>query len=243
MATSQVSVDADLYVFLGIQSETLWGQIGVDFAGGPRSFVAREDEVVRDLQSLPKGLSDWRHEILSIKEEDVEARATPVAMRGSALKYVPDSLGWTPLQIVSGRLKAFLESEFPDGSMFYPFSFLSTETDQVEYPDFWFWLPKNFIYFRPAKKRGKDKLLRPQVWGSLGGLDTTWEMHHNTAFQEFVAQLPFWTPAPQFKQIVFRSDVYHRLKAQNFSGFVEADADNYLRQTPEQSVGYIHYVK
>ncbi len=85
--------------------------------------------------------------------------------------------------------------------------------------------------------------MRPQVWGSHGGHDATWEMYHNTAFQDFVADLPFWTPSPTFGEVVFRPDIYQLIQATGFSGFQEAPADNYLLHTPEHCVGYIQYNK
>lgn len=238
-----VSVDADLYVLLGLQSEELWLGLQVNFADGPRSFAARHQEVVRELQILPEGMDDWRYEHIYISSEAVAKRATPVEVPTSSLALIPDTLGWSPLQIVSSRFKQFLETEFPDGSHFYPFSYRDSGTKEVKHPEFWFWLPKHKLNFKPHTKRSRDQCMRPNVWGVLGGLDTTWEMHHNKTFQHFVADLPYWTPSADFGEIVFRSDVYHRLKALGFTGFIEAKSDNYLRHTPEQSVGFIHYAK
>lgn len=243
MATNQASVDADLYVLLSIEAEKLWSDLQINYSNRPRGFTARQEDVIRKPQSLPDQMSDWRYEHIYISPEAVSKRALPAEMRHDAVALVPDTLLWTPLRIASTRFKDFLETEFPDGSYFYPFSYRDADTKEVKQPDIWFWLPRNFLYFSPQEKRSHSKNMRPQVWGSLSGLDTTWEMHHNKVFQNFVADLPFWTASPRFAEITFRSDVYHRLKAEGFSGFVEADADNYLRHTPEQSVGFIHYDK
>jgi len=243
MTSNTPSVEANLYVQLGLQSEALWSKISVDFAGGPRGFTARQEEVVRDQQSVPEGMTDWQYEHLFISEESVAQRATPVEMPSASLEIIPDYLGWTPLPIVSARLKSFLEVEFPKGSQFFPFSYIDSETKQQIWPEFWFWLPTHKLNFRPQEKRSTKQNMRPQVWGALGGLDVTWEMYHNKVFQSFASQLPFWTTSPMFNEAVFRSDVYYRLKEKGISGFKEANSDNYLRQSPEDSVGFIQYAK
>lgn len=115
MANSQASVDADLYVLLGLQSEKIWDVDKLNLAVAPRSFAARQDEVQRKVQPLPDGMSDWRYEHIYISPEAVAERATPVELPDSALALIPDTLGWAPLQIVSTRFKDFLDGEFPDG--------------------------------------------------------------------------------------------------------------------------------
>lgn len=243
MATNEVRIGADLYVLLGLQSNKLWDVDKLNLVDAPRGFAARDDEVLREPQLVPEEMDDWRYEQVYIGPEDVAKRATPVEIPNSAVALIPDTLGWSPLQIVSSRFKNFLEAEFPSGGYFYPFSYRDGRTKEVKHPEFWFWLPKHKLNFKPRAKRSPDQNMKPSVWGVLGGLDTTWEMHHNKAFQNFVADLPYWTPSASFKEIVFRSDVYHRMKAHGFKGFVEANADNYLRHTAEQSVGFIHYAK
>ena len=85
--------------------------------------------------------------------------------------------------------------------------------------------------------------MRPQTWGSLSKMGTVWEMYHNKVFQKFIMKLPYWTGSPRFKEMVFRGDVYRQMRAAGFTGLYEAEADNYLRRTNEQTVGYIYFKK
>ena len=241
MTSNSVSVEADLYVLVRLESEQFWQSLKRNPESRSLPIRARDDFVVRKAQQVPSGMSDWRYENISITPEIVAQRAIPRTMPATSLELIPDTLDWSPLRIVRTRFKDFLEAEFPDGSYFYPFSYRDAETKEVKHPDIWFWLPRHFLRFKPQEKRGRNQHMRSQVWGALSGLSTTWEMYHNKVFQSFVADLPFWTPSGSFKEVVFRSDVYHRLKAEGFTGFVEAEADNHLRHTPEQSVGYIQY--
>lgn len=52
MASSTVSIEAGLYVLLRSQSEELWGGSGVNFADGPRGFIARHEEVLRVVRNI-----------------------------------------------------------------------------------------------------------------------------------------------------------------------------------------------
>ncbi len=85
--------------------------------------------------------------------------------------------------------------------------------------------------------------MRPQTWGPLSGMDTAWEIYHNKVFQKFIMKLLYWTGSPRFTEMVFRGDVYRKMRAVGFTGLYEAEADNYLRHTNEETVGYIHFKK
>ncbi len=242
MASNTINVEADLYVLLSLESEAVWGSLSLDKnESWPRSFIARQEEVTRRPQPVPPGMSDWRYELIEIDEAHVRQRAVPHTIPAESIELIPDTLLWHPIRIVSASLKSFLEKEFPGGGHFYPFFYRDAETGETKPAGFWYWLPRHYLDFVPKEKRGRDQLMRPQVWGSLCGQDTTWEMYHNKDFQNFASKLPYWTPSANFGEVVFRTDVYARLMSEGFSGFVGADADNYLRHTPEQSVGYIHF--
>ena len=154
---------------------------------------------------------------------------------------MPDTLGWAPLRLVSARFKECVEGFFPGGSQFFPFFTVDPKSGTKEKADFWYWLPRNYLSFKPEVKRNHEELMFPHVWGTLSEPDVTREMYHNIGFQEYVEALPFWTSSPTFKDIVFRRDVYYTLKSSGFTGLVEAAEDNYLQHTPEQCVGYVKF--
>ncbi|KAE9630502.1 hypothetical protein [Parasedimentitalea maritima] len=241
MTTKPVSIDADLYVLVGLESEDLWRKISPRWADNAPFIFARHKEVLRKQQSLPPKLEGWRYEIIDVSDEDFRKKAIPHSLPAKNLEFIPDTFAWNPLRIVSTRFREFLESEFPEGSRFYPFAYHDPDTGAVQPAEFWFWLPRHYLIFRPKVKRGHDKFMTPQVWGAIGGQETTWEMYHNKDFQRFVEALPYWTASPSFNEVVFRKDVYHRIREAGFTGFYEANADNYLRHTPEQSVGFIQF--
>jgi hypothetical protein len=236
-------VDANLYVVLGLESPELWERMDLRRVEGVRSnFAFREKEIVkREQQDLPSQMSDWRYMVVDIDADEVANRAASTIIATESLSLIPDTLGWTPLRMVRTAMRDILLEAFPDGSRFFPFFSENKDSKELEATDFWYWLPRRYLRFRPEVRRGRDQLMRPSVWGALGGQDTTWEMYHNTAFREFVADLPFWTASPTFNEIVFRPDTYRTLKAAGFTGLYESAADNYLRNTPEQCVGYVHF--
>ncbi len=180
---------------------------------------------------------------VAIDAAAVTERAASRSISEAGLKHLPETLGWNPLRLIGARLRDFLEESFPQGSLFYPFFAIDRETGASKPANFFYWLPCHYLRFKPNPKRSSDQAMTPHVWGALGRQDTVWEMYHNKAFQAFVEELPFWTPSPNFNQCVFRADVYHSIKAASFTGFEEAAADNYLRHTPEQCVGYVHFAR
>lgn len=245
MRTDAWSVDAELYVLLSLESEALWSSLDTKTHDSVRGrFAYREDEVIsREEQTLPPQMADWRYVHISIDEASVMARAASRTISANGLTNMPDTLGWNPLRLVSRRLRIFLEDAFPEGSMFFPFSSSNPAAEKSTPTEFYYWLPRHYLSFWPKPKREKHQWMRPQVWGALGGHDTTWEMYNNVTFQSFVTDLPFWTPSPTFGEIVFRSDIYKSIKAAGLTGFQEAPTDNYLRHTPDHSVGYIDFAK
>ena len=182
MATKPVSIDADLYVLVGLESEGLWRKIAPGWAKDAPFIFARHKEVLREPQQLPPKLDGWRYEIVDVSDDDFSKRAIPHSLHLKSLESIPDTLTWNPLRIVSTRFKNFLETEYPDGSRFYPFSYRDADTDSVQSAELWFWLPRHYLIFRPKEKRGNDKLMRPQVWGALSDQDATWEMNNNKDF-------------------------------------------------------------
>jgi hypothetical protein len=240
-----VSVEADLYVVLSLESEALWASLACELTEGVKSkFAFRErDIVLQEPIDLPDAMPDWYHCLVDIDPNDVVVRSTRRIIATEKLSLLPDTLDWSPLRLVSKRVRDFLITVFPDGSRFYPFLSKNASSNELEATDLFYWLPRHYLRFRPNPRRGSDQWMIPDVWGSLGGQDVTWEMFHNRAFQELAVELPFWTPSPSFGQIVFRRDVYKAIKESGFSGFCEAPAGNYLSHKPEHSVGYVHFKK
>lgn len=235
-------VDADMYVLVG-SDETLWERLSHEWAAGKQNVTGRTESLVRNRQSLPSGLDDWIYELVDLPTENLAALALPDRLPSSSLSFIPDTCGWSPLRIVSTRLKEFLLEEDSEGGNFYPFNYVDAGTGKETAGDFWYWLPKRWLRFNPNSKRGPDQAQRHQAWGALGRQDVTWEISHNPNFQNFISQFPYWTPSPRFQEIVFRRDLYLKMKDHGFTGFNEAASDNYLRQTPDQTIGYINFDK
>ena len=243
MSENKVTVDADLYVLLASGDEALWARLNSRIQEGiPSKLAFREhDAVHRRHLILPNSMPDWRHVQIAVDADEVERRAAARTISEEGLRHVPDTLDWAPLRVVSARFRECLEGFFPDGSQFFPFHTVDPKSGAQQRADFWYWLPRNYLAFKPKVKRNHEQLMRPRVWGTLGGQDVTWEMYHNTGFQEYVQALPFWTSSPTFNQVVFRRDLYYALKSSGFTGLEESAEDNYLRHTPEQCVGYIRF--
>lgn len=234
------TVSADLYVLHPNRSEDFWASLETR-GDAPKGFVAREPEVQKEDLPLPDGMEGWRHRVVSISPSDMEKRlyARRIGERGFSL--LPDTLAFSPLRLVSSRMKEFLEGIFPEGGVFYPATFKISETEKLSEGDYWYWLPKNLLRFNFDVAERKHKTKTPHAWASLSDPCTTWEMGHNSVFQDYVKRMPYFTSSPRFRDIVFRADVYQTLKAEGFSGVKEAPMDNHLEDKKDYTVGYVIY--
>lgn len=242
MKQTKQGVEADLYVLHSLEDEKYWASLKIDHSiPKPRNFKAREDVVSRSIQPVPVEMPYWVHERITIDDRIVAERAEPIHMPTSSIDLLPDTTLWHPMRIVSGRLKSFFESEFPDGGKFFPFRYFDVDTGQVANADFWYWLPLNFIWFQPPTDWPHAHRTKPLNWSALGQPPTTWEFQHNEAAQKYVQGFPYWTCAPTFGEIVFTRDLYQKLKCEGFTGFIESEPYSYTEKKDSKTIGYVIY--
>jgi len=234
------SIDADGYALLG-SDDTVFERLNLKWNEKGRGLQARDAELKRAQQELPISLQDWRYETVSISDEDFQKYDVPNYLDPKSIKFIPDTLGWRPLRIVSHPFREVLEKVFPTGSQFFDFSFLDIETGEEREAPYSYWLPSNFLLFYPKVRREPEQTQMPTAWASLGSSALAWEISHNTTFREFIAELPFWTSSPTFDDIYFRKDIYKAIADAGISGFNEAPANNYLKTKPHHTVGYFWY--
>ncbi len=231
---------ANLYVLVG-SDDAIWDKLKVGWAERKLKIDARNPDLIREVQAIPEDIRNWKYELVSFDADKFEQDITFHRISSQNIGYLPDTCDWNPLRIVSSRLRDFLEEEDPEGGLYYPFRYIEEESGSPLASDFWFWLPRRRLWFKPTETRGLDKQITYHTWGALGRQDTTWDMFNNKGFQKLVEEFPTWGPTVRMNDVVFRSDIHEKLKKTGFSGFNEASANNYLSQKPSDTVGYIYF--
>jgi len=240
MSNDHLNRAPDLYVLNG-SDDKYWETLLFKRDKTKSSIFWFMPELKKQKLDLPNAPDHWEMFEVSVDPEWFQEKAGADYISDATIERFHDAMSWTPFRLVSNRLREILDREFPGGSTYFPFWRHDPELGKVHEDRFWYWLPKYRIDFEPGERQQNLPPMKPHIWGAFGGMNITREFRNNPAVKAFLKDFPFYGKTSQFSQVAFQADVYQRIKAANLTGFNEANYDNWLKQKPQDTVGYIWY--
>lgn len=164
-------------------------------------------------------------------------------MKKEDLKFFQDTFMRSPFRMVSTRMKRAIEHFDPDGSIFYPFTFMEHEGGEIIEPGYWYWLPRHRLAYKTKGRHTGGPRVVGGHWGYLSDPEIYGSLIHEPKLQDHIATRAVWGMATRRDEVLLRPDLYHHLGNMGATGLTEAPENMSNRLTGLHTVGRVYYIR